>query len=74
MLAGCASTPVIHPVNRNLPEAPEFARKVAVPDPKAKESAIAVADRERRGRKRANAVIDKFIDWYNGVRQSYGAQ
>ncbi|MCC6315358.1 MAG: hypothetical protein IT337_15245 [Thermomicrobiales bacterium] len=74
MLSACASQPAREPLTRQLPAEPGFARPVAVPDPRAGESAILVAQRERQGRKRANAVIDQFRRWYRGVRQSYGAK
>lgn len=73
MLSGCAS-PGREPLARNLPPPPAFAKPVAVPDPKAGESAIAVAARERAGRKRANATIVNMTNWYSGVRQQYGAK
>lgn len=73
MLTACASTGM-EPIARNLPATPGFAQTVAVPDPKAGESAIAVAARERAGRKRANAVIVNFRNWYSDVRKSYGAK
>ena len=72
-LSGCAS-PGREPLARNLPPPPAFAKPVAVPDPKAGESAIAVAARERAGRKRANATIVNMTNWYSGVRQQYGAK
>jgi hypothetical protein len=59
---------------RNLPANPGFAQPVSVPDPKAGESAIAVAARERAARKRANGIIANFRAWYGGVRKSYGAK
>ncbi|GEC15888.1 hypothetical protein NWI01_17800 [Nitrobacter winogradskyi] len=73
MLGGCASRG-IEPLARNLPATPAFAKTVSVPDPKAGESAIAVAARERAGRKRANTTILNFRKWYGGVREAYGNQ
>lgn len=73
MLGGCASRG-IEPLARNLPPTPAFARTVSVPDPKAGESAIAVASRERSGRKRANSTILHFRKWYGDVREAYGGK
>lgn len=73
MLIGCAS-PGIEPLARNLPPPPRFAQPVATPEPRAGESALAVAARERAARKRANAVISNMNGWYAGVRKSYGAK
>jgi hypothetical protein len=74
-LGGCGSSqPAREPLTRQLPAEPAFARPVAVPDPRAGESAILVAQRERHGRKRANAIIDRFRGWYGGVRRSYGTK
>lgn len=72
MLTACVSTGK-EPIARSLPATPGFAQPVSVPDPKAGESAIAVAARERAGRKRANGIIVNFRNWYGGVRKSYGA-
>lgn len=72
MLIGCGSGG-IEPLSRNLPPSPSFAKPVTVPDPKAGESAIAVAARERAARKRANSVISNMAGWYDQVRQNYGA-
>jgi hypothetical protein len=71
MLGGCAS-PGIEPLARNLPQTPAFAKTEEVPAPRAGESAIAVAARERAGRKRANSTILNFRKWYGGVREAYG--
>jgi hypothetical protein len=73
MLIGCGSYGK-EPLERNLPAAPTFAKPVVVPDPKPGESAIAVASRERSGRKRANAIITNYNGWYGKVRQNYGAK
>lgn len=72
MLIGCGSFEM-EPLARNLPPEPGFAKTVSVPDPKPGESAIAVAARERAGRKRANGVITSMKAWYGQVRKSYGA-
>jgi len=73
MLSGCANAPDgPAPISRELPAAPAYVTPVLRPEPKAGESAIAVAHRERTGRKEANAVIVKFLHWYEtAVRQSY---
>ena len=60
------------PIARTLPAAPGFAQPVARPDPRAGESLLVVAKRERQGRIEANGVITRFRDWYSGVRQRYG--
>lgn len=52
---------------------PAYAQAVSVPDPKGGESAIAVAQRERQGRKRANTIIVQLRGWYEGVQRTYQA-
>jgi hypothetical protein len=44
---------------------------VGVPVPAAKESAVAVAARERAGRVAANGRIVGFRQWYESVRKAY---
>jgi hypothetical protein len=73
MLIGCASSG-IEPLARNLPPPPRFAQPVVTPEPRAGESALAVAARERAARKRANAVISNTNGWYAGVRKNYGVK
>lgn len=71
-LGACASGR--EPIARNLPAAPGFAQPVSVAEPRKGESAIAVAARERAGRKRANGVIVNMKAWYGQVRTSYSAK
>lgn len=71
MLVGCGSFPALEPISRELPKEPRFLQTSEVQDPKAGESAIAVAARERAGRKRANATIIQMRTWYGRVRKSY---
>lgn len=73
MLIGCGSVGK-EPLARNLPPPPAFAKPVSAPDPRAGESAIAVAARERAARKRANGVIQNMNAWYGTVRNSYGSK
>lgn len=73
-LSGCANAPAREPLTRQLPAAPSFARPVSVPDPKPGESAIVVASRERSGRQQNASVIERFRNWYGGVRKSYGSK
>jgi len=47
---------------------------VHVAEPRTGEPVLAVAAREREGRKRANATINSMVGWYNGVRRSYTAK
>lgn len=71
MLVGCGDKDKLRQfatATTGLPPAPAYAQPVHVPDPKAGESAIAVALRERQGRKRANAIIRNMVGWYGGVR------
>jgi hypothetical protein len=74
MLSACASTPVREPLARQLPSEPSFARPAIVPLPKAGESAIEVAARERQAQKRNAETIERLRRWYRGVRKSYGAK
>jgi len=53
---------------------PGFAREAAVADPRAGESALTVAARERAGRLQANATIRRLNAWYGEVRRGYGGQ
>ena len=70
-LAGCVTSSRA-PVQRHLPPLPAYANEVSVADPKAGEDPLAVAARERAGRKQANKIIGNLSDWYLGVRTSFG--
>lgn len=72
-LGGCGSLPR-EPIARNLPATPSFAQPVNVAAPKVGEPMLAIAARERAGRKRANSTILNFRKWYGGVRKAYGAK
>lgn len=69
-LASCATSADVNP-KRILPTTPDFAMPVGVPVPAAKESAVAVAARERAGRIAANGRIIAFREWYEAVRKAY---
>jgi hypothetical protein len=69
-LGGCATSSDVNP-KRILPTTPDFAMPVGVPVPGGKESAVAVAARERAGRVAANRRIIAFREWYEAVRKAY---
>lgn len=73
-LGGCAKGPGREPLERQIPAAPSYLKAVSVPDPKAGESALVVAQRERQGRKRANTIIINMHGWYLDVRKSYSGK
>jgi hypothetical protein len=62
------------PIARNLPPTPGFARPVSIAEPRDGEPLLAVASRERVGRKENAAIINRFRGWYGGVRREYGAK
>ena len=70
ILNACATSADVNP-KRILPTTPDFAMPVGVPVPAAKESAVAVAARERAGRIAANGRIIAFREWYEAVRKAY---
>jgi hypothetical protein len=71
MSAGCVTSgkPA---VQRNLPPLPSYAKPVEMQDPSRGEDPLAVAARERAGRKQANHIIRDIGTWYEDVRSSYG--
>lgn len=72
--SGCASLPGKEPLARNLPPTPGFAQPVSIAEPRAGEPLLAVASRERAGRKQNAAIISRFRTWYGDVRREYGAK
>ncbi len=74
IVSNCGSFPAAEPIARDLPEAPKFAKPVVVPEPRAGEDQLAIAARERAGRKRDASTIRRFLDWYFDVRKEYGAK
>lgn len=70
-LSGCAKSPPISAVTRDLPIEPAFAREVHV-TPRAEDDELTAAGRERAGRQQANDIIVCFVDWYRRVRATYG--
>ena len=73
-LSGCASLPGKEPIARTLPPTPNFAQPVSVAEPRAGEPLLAVASRERAGRKQNAAIITRFRGFYGNVRREYGAK
>ena len=69
-LAGCSVSSDVNP-RRILPATPDFAMPVGVAVPGGRESAVAVAARERAGRVAANRRIIAFREWYEAVRKAY---
>jgi hypothetical protein len=68
-LGGCGSRPGREPIDRTLPVRPAYVKPVERPDPRAGESLLVVAKRERQGRIEANGIIERFGGWYDGVRR-----
>ncbi len=58
-------------VRRDLPAAPAYLSPVAVTDPRAGESAVAVAARERAGRLKANTIIRNARAQWDKLRAAY---
>lgn len=73
IVSGCVSGGR-EPIARNLPPTPGFARPVSVPEPRVGEDQLAIAARERAGRKQNASTITRFRGWYEAVRKSYGTQ
>lgn len=74
IVSNCGSLPGKEPIARDLPEAPKFAKPVSVPEPRAGEDQLAIAARERAGRKQNGVTIKRFRDWYFEVRKEYGSK
>jgi hypothetical protein len=58
-------------VRRDLPAAPAYLSPVAVAEPRAGESAVAVAARERAGRLKANTIIRNARTQWDKLRAAY---
>jgi hypothetical protein len=73
LLAACAGSgsQLREVVRRDLPAAPAYLAPVAVADPKAGESAVAVAARERAGRLKANSIIRNARAQWDKLRAAY---
>jgi len=72
LLAGCSTSGSA--LNRELPGLPSYVRRVDTPDPRAGESALIVAARERAAKARANCIIESTSEWYGRVRASYAGR
>ena len=73
LLAGCAGSgsQLREVVSRDLPVAPAYLQPVAMPEPRAGESAVAVAARERAGRLKANTIIRNARAQWEKLRKAY---
>jgi hypothetical protein len=73
LLASCASSGsgVREIVSRELPAAPAYMAPVAVVEPKAGESLLTIAARERAGRLKANTIIVKARAQWEQLRVDY---
>lgn len=69
--AGCQTSGNVQ-AERQLPPFPDYARTVQV-EPHEDEDALAYAARERKARVHSNKIILNLKDWYEKIRQSYGA-
>lgn len=58
-------------MRRDLPAAPAYLAPVAVTEPKAGESAVMVAARERAGRLKANHIIRNARAQWDKLRAAY---
>lgn len=71
-LANCAgSSSVREVVRRDIPAPPSYLAPVAVPEPKAGESVLAVAARERAGRLKANRIIIGARGQWKTMQKTY---
>jgi hypothetical protein len=72
LLTACAGSGSLgEVVRRDLPAAPAYLSPVAVAQPKAGESAVAVAARERAGRLKANTIIRNARVQWDKLRAAY---
>jgi hypothetical protein len=72
LLTACAGSGSLREVvRRDLPAAPAYLSPVAVAQPKAGESAVAVAARERAGRLKANTIIRNARVQWDKLRAAY---
>lgn len=71
-LAGCVTSGSSREVvTRSLPGPPSYLNPVAVPDPRAGESLITIAARERAGRLKANGIITSARGQWSALQKTY---
>lgn len=73
-LGACAKDAEFSTRQRQLPPAPGFAQTVYVAPERGTDSCWNKHAEEQNGRKRANSIITRFRQWYEGVRKDYSTK